>query len=151
MGARLRARSSTSRRGFVLTGTAGVVVVSHDAPMDLWPGGDTGLARSSLLRAHPIVIDGALRVAQLGRELTYGSAEAQHWWTPRLPLLRIGAAAFVDSARTAQRFGQPSRGDVDLGGGARFSIAGFPGVLRLDVAHGLRDGATAASIVYSVE
>ena len=33
----------------------------------------------------------------------------------------------------------------------RIGVLGMPGLFRLDVAHGLRDGATALSIVYVMD
>ena len=43
------------------------------------------------------------------------------------------------------------RTDTDIGIGARFSVPAFPGVLRVDAAHGLHDGANALSFVYVIE
>jgi hypothetical protein len=148
---RVKLRSSTAREGVLFTGTLGAAFVSTRTPGDLWVGGDVGSARPALLRAHPIVTDGALKVGRLGRALGSASFEAQRWWTTRFSLARAGAAAFVDAADTAYRVDRPSRGDVDLGLGARFAVAGLPGVLRIDVAHGLRDGDRAISFVYAVE
>jgi hypothetical protein len=38
--------------------------------------------------------------------------------------------------------------DVDVGVGARLSVTGVPGLLRVDVATGLRDGRKAVSFIY---
>jgi len=57
-------------------------------------------------------------------------------------------AAFVDVARTALRVDQAARHDIDLGIGARVSVPGMPGVLRVDLGKGLTDGRTAVSFVY---
>jgi hypothetical protein len=43
------------------------------------------------------------------------------------------------------------RADTDVGVGARFSLLAFPGVVRVDAAHGLRDGANALSFVYVID
>jgi hypothetical protein len=148
----VRARSSAERIGFVGTGDAGAGFVSRRAPADTWLGGDVGSVRPTLLRAHPIVFsDGAMRTSRLGRELLHASVEAQHWWSTSLSLVHIGGAAFVDTARTQHRLDGSTRGDVDVGGGARFTAAGLPGILRVDLAHGLRDGRNALSIVYSID
>jgi hypothetical protein len=148
--ASVRLRTSPLRHGVVLTTTGGAAVVAAAAPADLWPAGDTGWARPTLLRAHPLIADGRMKAERLGRALLHASGEAQRWWS-RGSLLHIAAAAFVDSAQTMRRSGQPSRGDVDVGAGARLSALSFPGVLRIDVAHGLRDGADAISVVYVIE
>ena len=115
--------------------------------MNLWPAGDTGHARAALLRAHPVLDEGRLRVERLGRVFVHGSLEAQRWWRVAGPL-RIAAAAFTDLGRTARRTDSTARGDVDVGLGARVAVAGIPGVFRADLGKGLRDGATAISLVY---
>jgi hypothetical protein len=149
--ARLRWRSSVDRRGAVFTGMVGGGLVSSRAPGDLWLGGDVGSARATLLRAHPIVKSGALKVDRLGRGLANASFETQRWWSTRFSLAQAGAAAFVDAARTAHRLDRSARGDIDIGLGGRFAISGLPGVLRIDVAHGLRDGHDALSFVYAID
>ena len=78
-----------------------------------------------------------------GRTLMSGSAEAQRW-LERPSLVRLGVAGFADVARASR---QESAGvtpvQVDVGAGLRIRIPGTPGVLRADLAHGLRDGANA--------
>jgi hypothetical protein len=120
---------------------------TRHAPPDLWWAGDTGSVRQAMLRAHPALQHGRLRTDRLGRVLIQGSFEAQRWWRVA-GLMDIAAASFVDMARTGLRFeGQPLH-DVDIGLGARIAVAGMPGLLRLDVGKGLRDGQTAVSLVY---
>jgi predicted double-glycine peptidase len=147
----VRLQSSTARRGLVFTAETGADAIGTHAPGDLWPGGDTGWVRPIPLRAHPILSDGALKVAQLGRGVVYGSGEAQRWWSRDWSLLHVGAAAFVDTARTMRRLDRPARNDVDVGGGVRVGITGMPGLVRIDFAHGLRDGANALSVLYAVD
>ena len=146
-------RSTDSRRGFVLDLAGSLEVAAADAPLDLWPAGDTGQARRTLLRAHPALNDGRLRVDRLGRHLMHATAEAQHWWRAAR-VAPIGAAIFVDAARLAHRpAGAPQRpiADVDVGAGFRFAFPGRRGMFRADVAHGLRDGRNAVSIGWSPE
>jgi hypothetical protein len=143
----LRLRSSTDLSGGVLVAGLYAAAASHAAPWDLWFAGDTGHARPVLLRAHPILDEGRLRVAQLGRRLEAASVEAQ-WWRRTSRGLRVGAAVFGDFARTADRVGGDARRDADAGIGARLALPGLAGTLRLDLAKGLRDGATALSLVY---
>jgi hypothetical protein len=140
-------QSSRTRRGRVYRAMLGGAFTTADTPPDLWFGGDTGHARTALLRAHPLLEDGALRSDRLGRRLLQATLEAQQWW--RGPA-GIGAAAavFADAADVARRLQPGARGDVDVGVGARLTVPGLAGVFRIDVARGLRDGATAVSFAY---
>ena len=142
-----RARSSTATQGSVYIASAGVDAVSRSTPLNLWAAGDTGHVRGALLRAHPVLNDGRLRVHRLGRLFVHGSIEAQRWWRPAVPL-RVAAAAFSDVGRTARRFAGPDWVDVDVGLGARVAVVGIPGIFRADLSRGLRDGATVLSLVY---
>src|SRR5205085_7498917 len=71
-------RTSGSR--VAMTGSIGTAAVTTDTPLDLWPAGDTGQARSIVARAHPVLDGGRLRVNRLGRLVSFASAEAQYWW-----------------------------------------------------------------------
>jgi hypothetical protein len=141
------ATSRTERQGTIVLGSGGIQAVTADGPLDLWPAGDTGHARPTLLRAHPVLDDGRLRVNQLGRVLINGSAEVQRWW-PLQRVLAAGAAFFLDAARTSSRIGGPTRHDVDVGGGVRLAVYGISGFFRIDLGKGLGDGSTALSISY---
>lgn len=145
--ANMRARSSTARQGIVYIASGGFETASRPTPMNLWPAGDTGHARAALLRAHPVLDDGRLRVERLGRVFLHGSLEAQRWWLAAGPL-RVAAAAFTDLGRTTRRTDSTARGDIDVGLGARVVVASIPGIFRADLGKGLRDGATAISLVY---
>jgi hypothetical protein len=138
--------SSMNRRGLVLQAGGALQQGSERLAPGLWPAGDTGHARATLLRAHPVIEDGSLRVERLGRSLAGASVEAQHWWPLRAGSA-FAAAMFVDTARTARRTDGSVRNDVDVGLGLRVAIPFVPGVFRLDVAKGLTDGATALSFV----
>jgi peptidase C39-like protein len=140
-------RSSTERRGLVFVGRFGVGVASVGTPADIWFAGDTGRARSVTLRAHPLITDGEIRVDRIGRHIVHSSGEAQKWWEGKARI-RVGAAAFVDAASVDRRAESRARRDVDVGIGARLAVPGVSGVLRIDVAKGVRDGATALSFVY---
>ena len=142
-----RVRSTTERIGHVLVARAGLGLASAVTPADLWFGGDTGRARPVPLRAHPVISDGELRVEQIGRRISYASGEVQRWWRG-MPRIQVGAAAFVDVARVNRRAAPEPRTDVDLGIGARVAVPGLSGIVRVDVAKGLRDGSTALSFVY---
>ena len=148
-GARAIARSSTDTRGWVVRGAIGVERVSEAAPLALWPGAGEGQVRAPLLRAHPLLSDGVVELtaaSAFGRTLAFGSAEGQRW-LERPSLIRLGVAGFADAARASR---QTAAGrapvQVDLGAGLRIKIPGTPGVLRADVAHGLRDGANALTL-----
>jgi hypothetical protein len=112
-----------------------LAAVTPTAPFDLWSGGDTGVVRSTLLRAHPLLSDGAIRASELRHVLPNASVEYQRRVATR-PVLQVGWAAFADAT---------SR-HVDTGLGLRFKLPGSPNVLRMDVARGVRDGATALSV-----
>jgi len=126
---------------------------SDEAPFFVWNGAGEGRARPILLRAHPLLEDGVIdagAASTFGRTLRYANAEGQRWLA-RPAIVRIGFAAFVDVAEASRR-AVPGDSPVqtDLGGGVRLRIGGAQGLLRIDVAHGLRDGANAASIGWVV-
>ncbi len=120
-----------------------IAVASESAPRDLWPGADTGQARAYLLRAHPLLVNGVIDGEAFGRRLVHGTTEF------RVPFGSAGAvhlagSAFVDTARAWQ--GPRSRRVLsDAGIGLRL-LLGREGTLRLDVSHGLTDGARALSV-----
>ena len=143
----LRIRSSNAHSGSVVVASAALQRASEKTPLDLWWAGDTGSVRASLVRAHPVLSNGRLRTDRLGRTLFQGSVEAQRWWQPTR-LVGAAFASFVDMARTAQRVDGAPIHDVDVGVGTRLSVTGVPGVLRVDVATGLRDGRKAVSFIY---
>ena len=140
------ARSSAERRGHVYVARASGAAVTRSMPLDGWLAGDTGHARVTLLRAHPLVDGGRLATARLGRRIVGASMEAQRWWAA--PPFRVGAAAFVDAAHVGSRLAPAGQGDVDAGAGIRLAVPGTSGTFRADVAKGLRDGATTFSFVY---
>jgi hypothetical protein len=141
-----RVRSSGAHEGFVITSVVGAGLATAAAPADLWFAGDTGRARPILLRAHPVIGDGRLRSSRLGRGAIHGSVEAQRWW--RVPMARVGGAVFADAASVRSRVDAIPLGDLDLGAGLRATVPGMSGVVRIDLAKGLRDGATRLSFVY---
>ena len=145
---RLRLQSPASRRGMAYVGAVGAAVTSRETPPDLWLAGDTGHARPIPLRAHPVLDDGRLRTERLGRGIAFASAEVRHWWRTRFAV-PVGAALFVDAAHLRRRLVVASPlADVDVGAGARLALPGTDGMFRLDIARGLRDGATAVSFTY---
>jgi Peptidase_C39 like family len=143
------ARTNSAPAGMVLFAIAGYSVATRSSPMSLWPGADTGHARDVLLRAHPLLDDGVVSGGVFGRRLAFGTVEAQRWTLlHRLPV-RIAPAAFVDVARAAR--GLEPRTDsalrVDAGAGFRLAVPGA-GVMRIDLAHGLRGGGTVLSAAW---
>ena len=145
--ASLHARSSVRQRGVVWLAAGTVERATNTTPLDLWSAGDTGHARATLLRAHPVLDGGRLRVDRLGRSLVHASFEAQRWWRAAGPL-SVAAAVFADAARTSRLLDGLAHNGIDAGFGARVAVAGMPGIVRVDLARGLRDGATALSFVY---
>jgi hypothetical protein len=146
--ASLIGRSTTARHGLVFIASAALQGATAATPQDLWFAGDTGHARPTLLRAHPVIEDGRLRLARLGRVLIHTSMEGQHWWPPIRGLLRTGAAVFVDAARTGARAESPALDDLDVGAGVRLAVTGLSGFFRVDLGKSLRNDAMALSLTY---
>lgn len=121
-------------------------VADTDAPLALWPGAGTEPARDALLRAHPLLDDGVVSDAVIGRTLASGSVEWRYWIQPGRRPIRIAPAVFVDAARAARSLdGFDQRFHVDAGIGFRLGIPGA-GALRVDLGRGLRDGEMAMSV-----
>ncbi len=139
--------SSGEFRGTRALVRAGLDVVSEDAPLTLWAAGDTGHARASLLRAHPVLTRGRLDLRRLGRGLAHAGGEVQRWTSGPGPLA-LGIAGFLDTARTSRRIAGEPRGDADAGMGLRVAIPGQRGLFRIDIARGLRDGRNTVSLVW---
>jgi hypothetical protein len=153
LGARARVASRPDFHGWRYQTTAGLDRVSDSAPMTLWPGAGEGWARTPLLRAHPLLDDGAIDVSErtaFGRSVRYANAEAQRW-LERPAVVRFGLAGFVDIARASRPMNSDTtrRAQADIGGGLRLRFPGASRVLRVDFAHGLRDGANALSVGWS--
>jgi hypothetical protein len=146
-------RSSPGTRGTVVLVRGGRDAVRGNAPLDLWPAVDTGQVRGLLARAHPLLDGARLRADRLGRDVWSASAGVQRWFGAG-SLVRVAAAAFADAARTdggAAPGLETIRRDLDLGLGVRVAVAGLPGVLRLDAAHGCADARNAVSVVWSAD
>jgi len=139
-------RSNARAQGTVWLARAGLDAAGEETPFALWSGAGDGHGRAALLRAHPLLHDGVIRDGVFGRVLASGGAEWRRWGSPILRLLRIAPAVFVDAARAydAPAFADP-RTHVDVGGGIRLAIPGA-GVIRADLARGLRDGEMAVSV-----
>lgn len=121
---------------------------SESAPLGAWPlaGGDA--SRAIPLRAEPVRRD-VVTAHALGRTILHGGLAGD------VPLYRMGplvfaAGAFLDGARIAVSSDGSLGGRlyVDFGVGLRIGLAdGELGVLRVDVARGLReDGRSALSL-----
>jgi hypothetical protein len=147
------ARTKATLSGLLVTGIAGYGVASTGAPPSVWPGADTGHARDVLLRAHPLLEDGVISGAAFGRQLLFGTAEAQWWRLLRRVPVRVAPAVFVDVARASRGFEVNQIQDVptyvDIGAGVRIAVPGS-GIMRIDVAHGVRGGGTVLSAGWDV-
>ena len=141
-------RSAAASDGFVVFGLAGYRGVTGSSPASVWPGADTGHARDVLLRAHPLLDDGIIRDAAFGRRLAFATAEAERWTRLSRWPVRVAPAAFVDLARATDGLeAADTRLHVDAGAGVRLAVPGG-GVVRIDVARGLRDGGTVLSAAW---
>lgn len=145
-GIQVRATPFMTPTGVVLSTTAGASVVTHAAPLALWPGAGVGQARPVLLRAHPLFHDGAISGPAFGRTLLYGNVEVQRWFNRPSPV-RTALVVFSDLARATRRQSSlddaPLHVDVGVGFRARLTTAG---TLRADIGRGMRDGAVAFSV-----
>lgn len=150
--------------GWTVELRAGAVAVAAEAPLSAWPGAGTGDARRRLLRAHPLLDDGAITGEGFGRLLAHGGVEVRAWLFAVGPV-RAGVGGFADAARPwgrARGIGDPSPGNgaaaagdgpgggdgllLDGGAGLRLAPGGGAGHLRVDVAGGLLDEAGAVSV-----
>jgi hypothetical protein len=139
-------RSRTANEGQVWIVRGGADRAASGAPLALWPGAGTGQGRDVLLRAHSLLDDGVIRGGVFGQELIHGGVESRLWRQLRGKPVRLGPALFVDAARAFRGLnGTDGATQVDAGVGLRLAIPGS-GVLRIDLAHGLRDGRNALSI-----
>jgi hypothetical protein len=139
--------TSVSGRLSRFTARAGLESASASAPFGVWPGADVGHARAVLARAHPLLREGVVSGGIVGRTLAHGGMELRtHTWA-RGPA-RLGVTLFSDVARAWHTL-EPTyanRTQIDVGVGFRVSVPGEARTLRLDVAHGLRDGRNAISV-----
>jgi peptidase C39-like protein len=139
-------RSRTRNEGPVWIARVGEDLAAPDAPLALWPGAGTGQGRDVLLRAHPLLDDGIIRADGVGRRLIHGGVESRLWLQSAPKLIRVAPAVFLDAARPSRGLeGANQRWQVDAGAGIRLAVPGS-GVLRIDIAHGLRDGSNALSV-----
>jgi hypothetical protein len=139
--------SSTTRTPFVFRARAQIENISAGAPFALWPGAGDGRTRTQLLRAHPLLDGGVIAGPVFGRQVGSVNLEGQRWFVPD-PRLRLGIALFLDAGFARRRL-SGATGDAtqaDLGIGLRFDVPGHDGTLRVDYAHGLRDGQNAVTL-----
>jgi hypothetical protein len=142
-----RWRSQQRHEGLVWLANGGLNLASPSAPLAWWSGAGTGHGRAALLRAHPLLDSGRVTGDVFGRRLYHASAEVRAWMPPVRQILRLAPALFVDAARATRRRDPGDAWHVDAGIGLRFAAGSS--VLRVDVAKGLRDGATAFSLGWS--
>jgi hypothetical protein len=130
-----------------LSARAGLDVASSGAPADAWPRAGTGVAAPVLVRAHPLLENGAAGGPLLGRRLAHAGIEAEAPLGGPAPL-RLGLAVFADLGRAWRPLDSDpdSRTQVDVGVGLAVHAPGLGPALRLDVARGLRDGAHALTV-----
>lgn len=145
MGLRADWRSAARHEGDVWIARTGFNLAARGAPLALWPGAGTGQGRDVLLRAHPLLHDGIIRDGVFGRRLVHGGAEWRRWTQTLARPVRIAPAVFLDVARAGGVLhGADARAHFDLGAGLRIAVPGA-GVVRIDLARGLRDGSMALS------
>lgn len=138
--------SRVAPQGWRLLASGGASFATAAAPLDLWEGAGQGHARAALLRAHPLLDSGIIVGPAFGRALEHATISVERW-PATMRLWGIGVAGFVDAAAAQHRLvaGGPAA-FADAGAGVRLRAAWLPGVVRVDYAHGLTDGANAVSI-----
>jgi hypothetical protein len=140
--------SPLTAAGWAYAADAGLQRVSAAAPAGLWPGAGDGHGRAELLRAHPLLDGGVINVTKstaFGRQVTFANAEAQRWVQGPMPA-RFGIALFADLANASHSFNDTALPlQVDVGAGLRIKVPAVSRVIRIDFAHGLRDGANAVT------
>jgi hypothetical protein len=149
---RLDVRSRTTNEGLVHSLRVGGYAATISAPLSLWGGAGEGQARAPLLRAHPLLHDGAINGPVFGRRTTQATVESIRWFS-LTPLARVGVAGFLDVAHAWRRLplaaGDPLQ--ADAGAGFRLRVPGREGTLRVDYARGLRDGASAITLGWTID
>ncbi|MCC6992797.1 MAG: BamA/TamA family outer membrane protein, partial [Acidobacteria bacterium] len=140
----MRSTRESARPMWTLLG--GLASTTSGAPRDLWPGAGADRVRLPLLRAPPLLPAGVVGGSAFGRRLAHATLEYQHP-LPQLPAGVVRIAAFADTARAwARPDAAPGRSwQTDVGAGVRVALPGRGGMLRADVARGLRDGGVVVS------
>ena len=134
-------RTSTGAPAVLFYGDLGVAAASAAAPFAVWPGAHTSADRGGSLRAHPLRQDDIVSGPVFGRRLAFGSVTSEQkladtkWG-------RLALAEFADVGQAWQRLPGllTSPLHVDIGIGVRLTSAKMGGILRADIAHGVRDG-----------
>src|SRR6185436_8871512 len=126
---------------------AGIEAASARAPFDVWAGADVDQGRDIFARAHPLLNGGVVDGGIFGRTLAHGGVELQARAFTREPA-GLSVAVFGDVARARHALAPAATGrtQIDVGVGLRLRVAGQARTLRIDVAHGLRDGRRAISV-----
>ena len=130
-----------------MRGAVGFERVSDAAPFALWPGAGEGQVRAPLLRAHPLLSDGVVDLTAVVRVRPHAGVRERgscsDGWSGRRSCGSASPHSPTSRARRVRTTAGGTPVQVDVGAGLRIKIPGTPGVLRADVAHGLRDGANA--------
>lgn len=126
-----------------------IAFASAGAPMGLWPGAGTGVARGLLLRAHPLLTGGVLDGPAFGRFVAQSSVEYDR--PVRVAgVPGVAVAAFTDAARASGRPGRQRASTmfIDAGMGLRLRVPGSAATVRIDVARGVRGGGATVSAAW---
>jgi len=140
-------RSTTRAERRIWLTVFGTAIATSAAPYQLWAGAGSSEAGNAFLRAHPLIDEGIVNGEVFGRRVDFASIEFNHpvYKSPGGP---IALAVFVDAAQARYRTaGQPDTPlYLDAGLGFRMRPPNVEGVLRFDIARGLRDGRMRVSI-----
>ncbi len=127
----------------------GFGTVSASAPLAVWHGAGSSSSRGGFLRAHSSTDRGIVTGDVLGRRVLFGTIEHQRpVWSSSYGVAAL--ALFVDTARAwERREPEPSPWHTDVGAGVRFGEADATGLIRVDLAVGLRDRRVKLSAGYT--
>lgn len=125
----------------------GVELAEVTTPAGRWPVANGDVQWALPLRAHPYNENDLLPTGTTGRRIVHGGAAIDQPFY-QTPFLSFALGAFVDAARISERLsGGRERTFVDVGGGLRIGLLGGQlGVLRIDLATGVNDDATALTV-----
>jgi hypothetical protein len=140
-------RSTTRTERRIWLTVFGTAIATSAAPYQLWAGAGSSEAGNAYLRAHPLIDQGIVNGEVFGRRVDFASIEFDHP-VHKSPGGPVALAVFVDAAQARYRTaGQPDTPlYLDAGIGFRMRPPNVEGVLRFDIARGLRDGRFRVSI-----
>jgi hypothetical protein len=134
-------RTATEPVPLLFHGDVGFAAATAASPLAVWPGSHTNPDRGGSMRAHPMREDDIISGEVFGRRIAFATVTSEQLVMER-KFGRVSIAEFVDMGRAWDRLAglDTSLLHVDIGVGLRFASAKAGGIIRLDIARGVRDG-----------